>query len=168
MLARPEQPISAPATLADIARKELAAAGGSKSAAIAALTARIENEFVLREQIAEEAINMAIIATTGSAIRHERGAILQAVGAGREGVKALATGIMRTTLDMPLMDGTKLRDATSETLLTAIKHYRDQASRMTSMGNFLAVILTKLPKNKVVGDVLNDAAANDLWRKHCS
>ncbi len=152
-------------TLGEIAREEWRAANGDKAAAVAAVSARIADDDNLRDRLAVEAIELAARAIVASAQIHGRASIVNAIRAGREGVKSLATGMMRGALDMPMLDGTPLRDATADLITQMIEHYRRQVSAMSSQIRFLQAVLKQVPDQGTVGDVLTDEAANALFRR---
>lgn len=153
-------------SLGDIARQVLEDASGQRAIAVEALSAQLAKNPGLRRRVADEAIQIAMMSIMVRAQLNNRGSILRAVGAGREGVRSLATGLMRGVLDMPMLDGSPLRDATPEDLTAMIEHYRARVTGMNRMIRFLAAVLKVVPEQGCVGDVLTEEKANELLRRH--
>ncbi|MCZ4500998.1 MAG: hypothetical protein JWQ74_3553 [Marmoricola sp.] len=151
--------------LPSLAREALSKADGKTEDAIAILDARLKKDSELRKTLISEAVLEAARQSISIAHRNDRAAIVRSVGSSRAAVEALAGGIMRGLLDFPLMDGTKLRDASKDDLAPAISHYQSQAATMTHRARWLVAIEKLVPAQGRVGDVVDEATAVKLYEE---
>lgn len=158
-------PVKSKPDLAALARASLVASEGSTDTAIDILAEQIATNKALQKSIAAEALDDAIRYNILIAHHYQRRVLHNAMVNGRESVRSLATGLTRTILDFPLLDGTKLRDASLDDLDRAIHRYRTQAENMNRTANWLVLIRNITPEQGMVGDVLDDATAQRLFEE---
>lgn len=158
-------PLKSELTLSGLAAEALSTASGKTDDAIAALVARLAKDKVARTAIASAAINDAIRNQVTIAHHNSRTNLMRAMLNGKESVRSLASGLTRTILDFPLLDGTKLRDASTADLDAAIHRYRTQADTMNRTANWLVLVRNLTPAQGRVGDVVDDATAQRLFEE---
>lgn len=154
-------------TLLSLAREALAQAEGKTEDAVAILDKRLKRNKDLRLQLLAQAVKDAAKTAVSLAHRSERATILRTIVTRHETdpqgpVKALARMWTRSLLDFPLLDGTKLREATRDDLDRAIHHYRSQADTMSKRAAWLTAIAEHVPAQGCVGDVVDDELAQRL------
>lgn len=106
-------------SLTSLAQEALSANDGKTEAAVTALNKRLGRDKNLRLAVVAQAVAEAARTTVSLIHRRQRAEIVRSLptmGQSREAVTALASGMARSLLDFPLLDGTKLRDATRDDL----------------------------------------------------
>ena len=156
---------SADVTMGELAREALAMNGGDTDLAVAALVERLSNDSRLLRAIVRDAVKDAIVVRVEMAMRNTRAAILKTTTGGRGAVVALASGISRALLDMPLANGLPLRNATRAQVLEQADRYAATAKDATHKAKWLQAIAQSVPDGKRVGDVMNDERAAELFRE---
>lgn len=151
--------------LQSLAREALAKAEGKTDEAIKILDRRLRRDSALRQSLIEEAVRSAAKLAIVTSHHIERFAVVQGLKFGRAAVKSLATGLTRTILDYPLLDGTKLRDATHAELDRAIQDYATKASTNAHRARWLSAIRDLVPVQGKVSDVVDDDTAHRLWQE---
>lgn len=156
-------------TLGGLARETLTKADGDTEKATDLLTKRLLKDRPLLRSIIHGAIRDAVVYRTNMAMRGDRYRIVHAVPAspppGREAVEALASGIRNALLDMPLAGGLRLRDANREQVSEQANRYAALAKDTGHKARWLTLIAQSVPDGKLVGDVMNDERAAELFRE---
>ena len=152
-------------TLSGLAREELKRADGRIEMAIGALTERLSMDAALLKAIVRDAVSDAINLHVTKAMRQDRAAILDQTTRGKDAVIALANGLTRALLDMPLAGGLPLRDATRAQVLESSERYAATAKDAGHKAKWLQAIAQCVPDGKTVGEVLTDERAADLYRE---
>jgi hypothetical protein len=151
-------------TLFDLARDTLRRADGDTTVATDRLTKRLLKDRDLLETIIRAAVAAAVETTVEHSMRSRRESIMRTTTVpGRSGVFALASGVTFALLDMPLANGVKLRAATREQVTAQAQMYDAKARDMGHKARWLELIAQAVPDGKIVGDVLTDARAAELW-----
>ena len=151
--------------LYSLAREALSEAEGNTNDATRLLDRRLTKDKALRLQIIEQAIREATRHAAVTAHHINRAQLVAAVKSGREQVRSLATGMARTILDFPLLDGTKLRDATHDDLSRAITDYSTKSREMAHRASWLTAIMAVTPVQGKVSDTVDDDTALRLWKE---
>lgn len=157
-------------TLGELAREALAGVDGDTEKATDILTKRLMKDRPLLRSVIHGAIRDAVSYRTELAMRENRRRILHAVSSpppapGRDSVISLAAGIRESLLDMPLAGGLRLRDATREQVSDQANRYAALAKDTGHKARWLSLIAQSVPDGKVVGDVMNDERAAELFRE---
>jgi hypothetical protein len=159
----------APLTLSALAKQALAAARGDTRKAREALRRRLLKDRALQNSILDGAIRDAVVYRTEHAMRHDRAAIFHAhaqlVQHGRNDVIAQARGISSALLDMPLAGGLLLRKANRDQVSKQAIFYAALSRDTGHKGRWLSLIAQSVPDGKLVGDIIDDARAAELFEE---
>jgi hypothetical protein len=146
--------------------REARADGVEVSVAIDRVMARLTASPELLRTIVRDAVLFAATEAAKLTVRSDRSRIIQMTTAtGRNGVFALANGMTAALLDMPIAGGVRLRDARRDQVAAASEFYSRQAQDMSHKGRWFALIAQSVPEGRVVGDVLTDARAAELFNE---
>lgn len=154
-------------TLAALAREEMKRVDGNVAEARAALMKRLRSKDLLAV-IVDRAISDAVSEAIGLAKRSERVAVIlgrtkRGMKPGNIRVKGVGAAYQRMLLDLPLASGRRLRDATGLEVRENADRYLVQGSTMLHTGRWLARIHQLVPADSVVGDVLTEDRAKELY-----
>lgn len=164
MSAAPKQQASAePVTIARLAREALGRLDGDAKRATDFVVDRLSANAVLLREVVRAAVGDAVTMRVGEALRKQRSAIVSATTGDRGAVVALSTGWTAALLDMPLAGGKRLREATREEVVAQAHRYDAQAKDMGHKARWLTLVAQAVPSDKVVGDVMDDARAAELF-----
>jgi len=152
-------------TLGSLAREALVSHSGRTPDAVDAILARITNDANLLRRLIRSAVEDAIKYRVEMAMRNDRQSIIRATTGTRGAVVALANGLSRALLDMPLANGLPLREATRAQVLAQAEGYNKTAMDATHKAKWLQAIAQSVPDGKRVGDVMDDERAAELYRE---
>ena len=152
-------------TLGMLAREALSKCAGDTERATHSLVDRLSNDADLLRTIIRDAVKDAVTMRVEGAMRGTRAAILKATTGNRGAVVALANGLSRALLDMPLANGLPLREATRAQLIEQADRYASTARDAGHKAKWLQAIAQSVPDGKKVGDVLDDERAAELFRE---
>lgn len=150
-------------TLGQLARDYLSKHDGQTDAAVEALTKALLRDKPLLRSIIKAALHDAVSYRVEASLRTDRRQIMRTAGQSRDGVIALANGLSRALLDMPLANGLRLREASRTQVLEQASRYDGLAKDMGRKARWLELIGQSIPDGKTVGDVMDDARAAELW-----
>ena len=165
---KPRPAITETPTLYSLARKTLRETGNDADEAETVLFDRLSEDKALMRSLISAAVKSAIGSSVAVVLSTQRAAAYNSIGAierGKAGVKALANGIASALLDMPLADGTRLRDATKIEIAEAADLYEKRASTYSHRARFLRAVSDALPAGKKCGAVLTEAKARQIYQK---
>jgi hypothetical protein len=162
---KPDTVDDAPETLAQLARAALRKADGNTTTATATLTRRLLRSPAVLRTVIEAAVLDAVQYRVEAAMRTDRAQILRVTTSGRGAVVALANGISRAILDMPLANGLRLRDALREQVIEQADRYAAIAEDTGHKARWLTLIGQSMPAKKTVGQVMTDERAAELYEE---
>lgn len=164
--ARATSDSEAPPTLYALAVDALAEFGNDTDAAEETLFVRLHNSPALLRSLVRGAVKTAVNANVSRVICNQRRAAFDSVKAAKDGrvrAEALAKGMSSALLDMPLADGTRLRDATRFEIMAAIDRYQKVSDTMAHRARWLTSIASILPDGRRCGDVISEKKAMQLY-----
>ena len=132
-----------------------------KHLAVQSVIRTLQADRLLFESVVAHAVEEQIAVNVESAKRSRRAHIFRAADRGVAAI--LANGFRAMLLDMPLADGTKLRDADHALVLHQVALYETQARDMDHKARWLKLIGDRVPLGRTVGEVVSDAEAQKLW-----
>jgi hypothetical protein len=157
---------SEPPTLYALAREALGDCDNDADKAEAKLFDRLSSEPALLRALARHAIRQCVGVNVTKVICDQRAAAFRSVGnLARQKTAAIALGkaMESTLLDMPLADGTRLRDATVVEIKETAERWENMSRTMAHRARFLHAIVKRLPPGKSCGSVLNEAVVLKLY-----
>ena len=149
-----------PVTLGSLAR-EAYEKFEDKHRAVRDVMMTLSRDRLLFEAVVTHAVEEAATLHVETAKRGRRAHIFRAADRGVAAI--LANGFRAMLLDMPLADGTKLRDADHALVLHQVTLYEVQAQDMSHKARWLRLIGDRVPLGRTVGEVVSDAEAQRLW-----
>lgn len=165
-------------TLGGLVREALALNNGLVDQATVYLTERLLRDKGLLSSVIRDAVRLAVSSRVEHAICDDRVQIFKAAREvsgnrydtppqkpTRGAVVALANGLGRALLDFPLSGGIALRDATREQVMAQANRYGSLATDASHKEKWLRAIGQSVPDGKLVGDVITDDRAAELFRE---
>lgn len=155
-----------PATLYALAKDALAQHDNDTDKAEEYLFEMLTNSPSLLRTLVRGAVRTAVSENVTKVITNQRRTVFDsaaAAKAGRARSEALARGVESMLLDMPLSDGTRLRDATRFEVLETAERYQKQADTQSHRARWLQAIAAIIPDGRRVGDVLDEKKAFELY-----
>lgn len=152
-------------SLRALARTALEQCGGNTAEATDAVAEILANDKRLARSVAAEAIALASYELVQHRMRDNRSAVVLSANRSRDGVAALANGIRAALLDFPLAGGMKLRDATPDEVTEQIDRYDAIGRDVSHKAKWLRLIVQSVPRNKLIGEVISDDRAQELWNE---
>lgn len=142
--------------------------GNNTDAAEAEVYERLRGDPDLLRSMIGPVVKMASSVSVNGVIGGQRAAVFDKAAAARA-ARASAQGaiavIASSLLDMPLSDGTLLRDATRFEVIEAAERYHKLSSTMAHRARWLSAIAERVPDGKRIGDAINDAVAQELFER---
>jgi hypothetical protein len=157
--------VDIPPSLAAMARAALRECDNDTDAAVRMVVGILTNDIDALRRLIRAAIDDAVSYRVEMALRHKRASIIKATTSTRGAVVALATGWTAALLDMPLANGVALREATREQVVAQADRYRATATDAGHKFRWLVLIAQAVPPGKVVGDVMDDERAAELFKE---
>lgn len=164
---KPQKSVDYP-TLYALAKDVLRSVNNDADKAEEALFARISSDATLLRALVQGAVKMSVNVSVASVLGSQRAAAFNSVAnieRARAGVKALAGFISSALLDMPLADGTLLKNATAFEITETAERWEKVSNTMAHRSRFLRAVAKAVPPGKRVGDVLTEEKATQLFRK---
>jgi hypothetical protein len=166
-------------TLIELAHEALTACGNDADAAEDVMFNQILKDKELLRMLVRSAVRSASNSAIGKVLTAQRAAAIASIGAAvdkpavssaqtakdKSRAKALAAVVKLTILDLPLSDGTLLREATVDQIRASAARWRAQGETMLHRAKFLELVAAVVPVGKTAGAVLTDARAAALYRK---
>ena len=152
-------------TISSLARRALVEANGDTAKATAAVLSRLGAEPDLLRALVRDAVTDAVGMHVESSMRRKRATIINHASRGPATITALAASTVRSMLDFPIAGGLRLRFATRAQVLEQADGYAKSAKTATHNARFLQAVAKITPVGKCVGDVLNEASADKLYRE---
>lgn len=128
---------------------------------------RLQSSPALLRSLVRGAVRTAVNANVARVLGTQRRSAfnsIKAAQAGRARAEALAKGISSALLDMPLADGTRLRDATRFEIMAAIDRYQKASDTMAHRARWLSAIVAILPDGRRCGDIISEKKAMQLYK----
>lgn len=155
-------------TLYALARETLRAVDNDADQAEELLFERISSDAKLLRALVQHAVKTSVNVSVAVVLGNQRAAAFGSVAnieRAKAGAKALAGVISSSLLDMPLADGTRLRDATAFEINETAERWEKVSNTMAHRARFLRAVAKAVPAGKRVGDVLTEAKASQLFTK---
>jgi hypothetical protein len=155
-------------TLNGLAKEALSLHDNDVVAAREYLYEKLSNDPSLLRALIDHVVRTNAGVSVTSVIISQRSKAFNSVeGAARSkaNAKAFAAVISSALLDMPLSNGTRLKDATQFEITETADRWEKQAVTMTHRARFLRLIASSIPPGKRCGDVLTEKQAAALYRK---
>jgi hypothetical protein len=156
---------SAPSLYA-MAKDALAQHGNDTDRAEEHLFEVLTNTPSLLRSLVRGAVKTAVVENVTRVVGNQRRTVFDhaaAAKAGRSRSEALAKGVESMLLDMPLADGTRLRDATKFEVLESADRYQKLADTNGHRARWLLAIADVIPDGRRVGDVIDERKAFELY-----
>lgn len=150
-----------------LAKEALTASNNETEAATELLFDRLQSDAKLLRTLISGIVRSMSGASVGNVIRHQRSAAFESaiVLSNKAKAGALASVMSSALLDIPLSDGTRLRDATKVEILETADRWDKQAQTMAHRVRFLRAVGNALPAGKRCGDVLTEKKAVEIFKK---
>lgn len=153
-------------SLYSLAQQALNITGGMVNPACDLLLEQITNDETLLRGIISQVLQIASQQTVYRQNGNKRFQVMKAAtAAGKGAVIALGKGVSASFLDMPLGDGTLLRNATREQIIEQADRYKNLSDNMGHKSRWLKLLADRVPPNAVCGDVIDDDTAAKLFEK---
>lgn len=175
-------------TIAALVREALRDHDGIIADATEAVVSQLANDAALLRAVIESAVRDAVGMRAQKAIRDERAAIIRRVDQqeaeratapekpaskveprplfdGKAAVRAIAKSVEDSLLDMPLAGGIRLRNCDGPFVYREATRFDGLSKECGRKARFLTHIAQSVPSGKVVGEVIDDVRANELWKE---
>lgn len=170
VIAASQPPVEAP-TLRQLARTYLDECGHDVACARKKLRDDIDGSDTLKASIVDEAIYLAVQQALTSANTKNRSAVwgmpdaTEQAGKARGQVVALASGVVNSLYDFPLINGVKLGDAKRDEIQRQADAYGSVISDISTKRKFLLAVAAKLAPGRTVRQELTEDALAALKRE---
>ena len=159
-------PAVEPMSLYGLAKEALHDADNDAERATKSLSERLLSDAPLLRMLIESAVNDAVYASVGMAVRNGRASILRAISQPPALNGEAIKNVMRLNLlDFALAGGLPLRDATREEVSAQVDRYSSQADDMAHKARWLRLVAAATPARKRVGQALSAAEVARMFEE---
>jgi hypothetical protein len=151
-----------------LAAEAMRANGGDTDAAEQTVFEQIQSDVSLLRAMIRDAVRIAASVSVTMVNGNKRAVVFdhaKQLADQRKAAEGTVRVIAASILDMPLADGTKLRDATRFEVVEAAERYRNLSSTMAHRARWLEAIAERVPDGRRIGDVLTDDAAQRIYEE---